>query len=89
MAPTDFDLAKVPPRPAAKCGSSGDDIVVCARKDAAMRYRYQRLPDDDEGSAVPRAETAIGNVKASVEVERKDLPGAASNRVMVKLKLPS
>ena len=79
-----FDLAKVP-RPNA-CGSGGaGDIVVCASRE---RNRLEDISRPEFEDKPARADMQIGRVKAGVRIETEELPGAFSQRVMVKLKLP-
>jgi len=79
-----FDLAKLPPARSCTSGSSGD-IVVCGDR---SRYRLEDLPDGRFEDKPLRADMRIGNAQAGLRVETKELPGAISQRVMVKLKLP-
>lgn len=78
LAPIVFDLRNVVPAP------NANEIVVTAPRD-------ERLPlaEAAEELMLPRAETGlIGNLRGAVVADQHQLPGANSNRVMVKLKLP-
>lgn len=75
----DFDLGKVK-------RSATDEIVVTARR--RDEQRLPPLPATKE-EALPRAETGIvGTLRGGVTLEQQQLPGAVSNRAMMKLKLP-
>lgn len=64
----------------------GADVVVCGARDDP--YRLRPLPPVADGSAIPKAETGIGNAKAAVETEQTSIGGIPSNRVMLRFKLP-
>lgn len=66
---------------------TGEDIVVCGRRDDP--YRLKPLPERYQDTLVPRAETTIiGNVKGAVETEAAAVGGVPSKRVMARLKIP-
>ena len=67
--------------------TSGDEIVVCARRnDGISPYRInQPLPRQ---SNVPKAELQLADgLSASAEAENADVGGFSSNRAMVRLKI--
>ena len=67
--------------------TSGDEIVVCARRnDGIGPYRInQPLPRQSD---VPKAELQLADgLSASAETENADVGGIPSNRAMVRLKI--
>lgn len=82
-----FDLARLPAEQ--RCDAqSPADILVCASRSLADRQRLSTLPDDQFAERPARAEVSVGSGTLGATVEQHTLPGAVSNRVMVKLKLP-
>lgn len=64
------------------------EIVVCApRADGLGPYRLKQSPDTSR-SAIPRAEVTLANgVAVTADMERADVGGFASNRLMAGLKI--
>lgn len=86
-----FDLRNLQPESACeRDGGRPDEIVVCAPSDSLKRFRLRRLQSDKFEAKPIRAETGlIGNVKIAAEVEKATmLDGTASNRMMVRFKIP-
>ena len=86
QAAVSFDLRTVK-RASPQCANAvgGGEIVVCGRV-GTKSYRLPSLASDRAG--LPRAETTIGGVRAEVGTEQADVGGFASNRVMVRVKVP-
>jgi hypothetical protein len=92
------DLATAPPRRVdlravpMPCPENGpdvsiNDIVVCGTRDPNERHRLRPL--EPQASSPKRAEVMLpGGVKGAAEVERADIGGNVSNRLMFRLKLP-
>lgn len=63
------------------------EVVVCGRPDQEA-FRLRPLPDRADAASL-RAEVGIaGDLKAAAEVERANVGGIPSNRIMLRLKLP-
>ena len=78
----DFDLKDVPPP---GCGDPGA-IVVCGRR---RSNRLEPLPQEEFEQKPLKPETKIfGGGTAKAHVERKEFPGAVSNRAMLTVKIP-
>ena len=84
----DFDLREVAPPPPCE-PRRADEIVVCGRSDTE-RQRLPPLPDAKYAEAPPKAEMKLfGDVVGSAVMESETLPGGvASNRIMVRMKIP-
>ena len=92
------DLSATPPRRIdlqalpATCADdvskiAADEVVVCGRPDTSERYRMRPL--DPRIESPKRAEVRLpGGMKGAAEVERADIGGNVSNRLMFRLKLP-
>lgn len=92
------DLSATPPRKIdlqalpATCtndvtGGAADEVVVCGRRDTNERYRMRPL--DPRIESPKRAEVMLpGGMKGAAEIERADIGGNVSNRLMFRLKLP-
>ena len=70
--------------------SDSGEVVVCADREGADRYRLQPLPEEETAAAPPRAETTLfGKVRASADLESEALQaGQISKRLMLRFKLP-
>ncbi len=83
----DFDLRNV--KPPADCSRTGDEIVVCGRRDHVDRNRLMPLPANPYDQALVAETGIIGNVRGGVTVENFALPGGiVSNRAMANIKIP-
>lgn len=72
--------------PIARCdASSSEEIVVCGRE---RQHRLQPLRRSDFDFRPVRAEFRVGKGKAAIIAEQQTFGNAASNRVMLKFKLP-
>jgi len=70
--------------------SETGEIVVCADREGADRYRLQPLPEERYAEAPPRAETTLfGKVRTSADLDSETMPqGQISNRLMLRFMLP-
>jgi hypothetical protein len=84
----DFDLGDMPPPGRCEPGRA-DEIVVCGRTDTELQ-RLPPLPDAKYAEAPPNAEMKLfGDVVGSAVMESEGLPGGgASDRIMVRMKIP-
>ena len=80
----ELDIAKVQPR--SGCDGSGGDIVVCGR---TSPERYRLRPVEPRYVEAPvRAATKLGGGTVSAEAVQRDLPGAKSQALMLRWRVP-
>lgn len=86
LAPVDFDLAQLKPSTAPCKTGRADEIVVCGSNGPGNRL----VPVEDRTvDGLPKAEIGLfGNVRGGVGVQRNDVGGFPSNRVMATVKIP-
>ncbi|WP_426166876.1 5'-nucleotidase [Sandarakinorhabdus sp. DWP1-3-1] len=83
----DFDLRKL--KPATGCRGTGDEIVVCGRREPVDRNRLQPLPQTSYDTPLVAETGIIGKVRGSMTAAPFALPnGVVSNRAMVNVKIP-
>lgn len=84
--------ASAPPRnylhpPALGCDRAGDEIVVCADKDADSRYRVKPIDDQKYADAPIRAEAQFAGGLLGLSAAPASVGGFTSNRVMLTFKI--
>lgn len=68
-----------------------DEVTVCAKRDSGAAYRLTPLNQryEQQRDGLPRAETRLGPVQASVDATSATLGnGVISQRMMLTFKLP-
>jgi hypothetical protein len=69
------------------CDRNGDEIVVCADKDANTRYRFKPIDDQKYADAPIRAETNFAGGVLGVTGSPTMVGGFPSNRIMLNFKI--
>jgi len=74
--------------PDAKCESTGEEIVVCAKVDHPTNQRLDQRLDVAAPEGLPPAEVNFGDVKVGLRGEVGSVGGFTSPQVMLRVTIP-